>query len=60
MKTPTQPRFLAWCEQCYSCHLLETNSKRDAAIRATSHMNAYRHSTHVTDRKAIRTEDSVS
>lgn len=59
-KTPATKRYLAWCERCYTCHLLETNSKREAANRAVSHMNSYRHETHVTDRKATRVEDSVS
>jgi hypothetical protein len=43
-------RYVVCCGRCYSCVLLETNSRKDAYIACTSHMNAYHHDVWVRDR----------
>ena len=51
MNSTSKPkRYVAVCGRCYTCVLVETNSKREAVMAATSHMNAYRHDTWVRDR----------
>ena len=55
-----EPRYLAWCERCWSFELLKTNSKRAAAIAATGHSNAYGHPAHVRDRQADQTASEAA
>ena len=46
--TATKPtKFQAVFFQCYTCHLTKPVGKREAERAATSHMNAYGHSTSV-------------
>lgn len=52
------PRYLAWCGTCYSGARLETNSRREANVHATSHLRLYPgHAVHVTDRATPRARD---
>jgi hypothetical protein len=44
-------RYVTFCSQCYSCVLLETNSRKDANRAATGHQNAYGHEVHINDTK---------
>ena len=46
MSTQKRPKFVAFCDVCYSWRH-ETTSKRDANQAAVHHMNQYQHSTHV-------------
>ena len=46
MSTQKRPKFVVFCDVCYSWRR-ETTSKREANCEAVSHMNLYRHSTHV-------------
>jgi hypothetical protein len=42
-------RYIAYCTRCHSCCLKQTDSKREAARAAVSHMNAYHHETGILD-----------
>ena len=46
MSTQKRPKFVVFCDVCYSWRR-ETTSKREADREAVSHMNQYQHSTHV-------------